>query len=63
MNPVEAALWFQSGGSMPLQPGDKARVRGRDDVFTVLSFDGPTYRLRAASGAELKAGRRTVERV
>lgn len=65
MNPeIEQCMRFQSGGSysMPLQPGDKARIRGRSDVFTVLAFDGHVYRLQAQSGAELKAGIKTVER-
>jgi len=61
---INAALRFQSGGSysMPLQPGDKARIHDQAEVFTVMAFDGHVYRLRSDSGAELKAGRKMVER-
>lgn len=61
---IEQYMRFQSGGSysMPLQPGDKARITGKPDVFTVLAFDGHVYRLQTQSGAELKAGRKMVER-
>lgn len=61
---IEQYMRLQSGGSysMPLQPGDKARITGKPDVYTVMVFDGHVYRLQAQSGAELKAGRKMVER-
>lgn len=59
---VEQLMKFQAGGrSMPLQPGDTATIEGLAGVFVVVSFDGSKYTLRSESGAELKAGRKTVE--
>lgn len=49
--------------SMPLEPGDKARVRNSADVFEVVDFDGSLYRLKSEHGAELRAGRLAVQRV
>lgn len=46
--------------SMPFEVGDKVRVGSLAGVFEVLGFDGSTYRIRAESGAELRAGRKAV---
>lgn len=49
--------------SLPLQPGDRCRMRGNDAIFTVTGFDGRMYRLESEHGVELRAGCRAVQRV
>jgi hypothetical protein len=45
---------------LPFNPGARVRVGSLEGVFEVVSFDGALYRLRADSGAELRAGRKAV---
>lgn len=57
---------YRVGGSrpssLPLEPGAYARVGALSGVFEVIAFDGTLYHLRAATGAELRAGRGAVQK-
>lgn len=52
-----------NNASMPLEPGDRCRMRNSDEVFVVLGLERNLYGLRSAHGAELRVGKRAVVRV
>lgn len=73
MNKQQASYQFQAPtgyrvgephpSSLPLEPGVRVCVGHLSGTFEVLGFDGSLYRLRAESGAELRAGRQAVRPV